>query len=229
MGLIIEDKLLRDKRFVFKDRAESGKELLRHLEAYRGKEVIVLAIPSGGLPVAAEISRGLGAVLDVMIVRKLQIPRNPEAGFGAISLSGESIMNTELLTELSLSEEQIARSKEKAMKEGRSRESTLRGRRPMPELARKAVILVDDGLATGYTMLAAIKEVKAKHPGRIVVAVPTGSVRSVDMVAREVDEIVCPNIREMPFAVADAFRNWYDVDEAEAVRLIQGANQSRSL
>ncbi len=225
MGLIIEDKLLRDKRFVFRDRAESGKKLLRHLELYRGKECIVLAIPSGGLPVAVEISRGLGAVLDVVIVRKLQIPRNPEAGFGAISLSGESILNTELLTDLSLSDEQIARSKEKAILEGRSRERTLRGDRPMSELAGKTAIVVDDGLASGYTMLAAIKEVKAKHPGRIVVTVPTGSARSVDMVAREVDEIVCLNIRGMPFAVADAYHNWYDVEEAEAVRLFRSGTE----
>ena len=225
MSKIIEDTRLRQKRFVFRDRAESGRELLRHLEEYRGKEAIVIAIPSGGLPVAAEIAKGLGAVLDVIIVRKLQTPRNPEAGFGAISLNGDTILNQELVDDLGLTEDQIDQAKEKALRDGRSRERLLRGDRSPPSLDNRVVILVDDGLASGYTMLAAILKAKADNPAKIIVAVPTGSDRSVELVAREVDELICLNIRGMPFAVADAYRNWYDVDEEEAVRVLRyGAN-----
>jgi putative phosphoribosyl transferase len=226
MGAIVEDKDLRQKRFVFRDRAESGRELLKYLEKYRGKELIVLAIPSGGLPVATEIANGLGAVLDIVIVRKLQIPQNPEAGFGALSLNGDTILNADLVADMALSEDQISKAKVNAMKEGRSRERALRGSRPSPELRGRGVILVDDGLASGYTMKAAIRKVKDEHPAFIVVAVPTGSDRSVKLVAKEVDEVVCLNVRGMPFAVADAFRNWYDVDEKEATRILHYGKRS---
>ncbi len=211
---------------MFRDRAESGRALLKHLEKYRGKRLIVLAIPSGGLPVAAEIANGLEAVLDIVIVRKLQTPQNPEAGFGALSLDGEAILNANLVADLALSEGQIDRAKVDAMKEGRSRERALRGSRPPPEVGGIGVILVDDGLASGYTMLAAVRKVRAGQPEFIVVAVPTGSDRSVELVAKEVDEVVCLNIRGMPFAVADAFRNWYDVDEEEAVRILRYGTRS---
>jgi putative phosphoribosyl transferase len=221
MGTIVEDKQLRQKRSIFKDRADPGQALLRHLEKFNGKEVIILAIPSGGLPIAAEIAKGLHATLDVVIVRKLRTPRNPEAGFGAISLSGDTILNEELVANLELSEEQIDQAKENALSEGRFRERILRGDRPPTKLADKLVIISDDGLASGYTMLAAIKGVKAEHPSKIIVAVPTGSDRSVDLVAKQADEVICLNIRSMPFAVADAYRNWYDVDQDEAVRLLR--------
>ena len=119
MGSIVEDRKLRDKRFVFKDRKDAGKALATALEAERGQGTIVLAIPSGGLPVAAEVAQSLDAPLDVVIVRKLHIPRNPEAGFGAISLEGDTILNADLVDDLGLTSEQIDRSKENAY-EGRA-------------------------------------------------------------------------------------------------------------
>jgi putative phosphoribosyl transferase len=226
MGSIVEDKQLRQRRSVFRDRAEAGRELLKHLEGYRGKDLIVLAIPSGGLPVAVEIAKGLGAALDIIIVRKLQTPLNPEAGFGAISLDGDMVLNNELVAELALTRQQMEKAKESAIREGRSREHALRKGRSLPSLKGRKVILVDDGLASGYTMLAAIRKVRTENPSSIVVAVPTGSDRSVEMVAREADEVVCLNIRGMPFAVADAYRNWYDVDEEEAVWIIRYGGQT---
>ena len=173
---------------------------------------------------AAELAKRLDVPLDIVIVRKLQTPRNPEAGFGAISLDREAVLNQELVDDLALSDWQIETAKENAMKEGRSRERALCGLRPALELNGKEVIIVDDGLATGYTMLAAIRSVRVGCPRRIVVAVPTGSNRSVDLVAYEADEVICLNIRGMPFAVADAYRNWYDVDEEEAVRVFRYGN-----
>ena len=224
MGAIFEDLKLRGKRSVFRDRAEAGKALAEYLGPHLGKDIIVLAVPSGGLPVAAELAKRLGVRLDIVIVRKLQTPRNPEAGFGAISLKGDMVLNQELVDDLALSDRQIETAKENALKEGRSRERALRGLRPASDLNGMEVIIVDDGLATGYTMLAAIRSVKIGCPRRIVVAVPTGSDRSVDMVAQEADEVICLNIRGMPFAVADAYRNWYDVDEEEAVRVVRYSN-----
>jgi len=224
MVKISEDAKLRGQRYVFRDRAEAGRALAEVLGPFPSLNSIVLAIPSGGLPVAAELAKRLDLRLDIVIVRKLQIPRNPEAGFGAISLGGDTVLNEELVRDLKLSEEQVGRAKENAMRDGRSRERVLRGLRPYPDLAGKNVILVDDGLATGYTMLAAIRAVRANHPAEIIVAVPTGSDRSVDLVAGDVEEVICLNIREMPFAVADAFRNWYDVDEEEAVAALRYGN-----
>lgn len=224
MGAIFEDRKLRGKRSVFRDRTEGGKALAEFLESRFSKQIIVLAIPSGGLPVAAEMAKRLDVRLDIVIVRKLQTPRNPEAGFGAISLNADTVLNQELVADLALSDRQIETAKENAMKEGRSRERALRRLRPAPDLNGIEVIIVDDGLATGYTMLAAIRSVKMGCPSRIVVAVPTGSERSVDLVAREADEVICLNIRGMPFAVADAYQNWYDVDEEEAVRVVRYSN-----
>jgi putative phosphoribosyl transferase len=225
MGAIIEDRMLRGRRSVFKDRKDAGKSLSVLLELYRGKDVKVLAIPSGGLPVAAEVAHALGAQLDIVIVRKLQIPRNPEAGFGAISLNGDTILNLELVAELGLTGDQIELAKENALREGRAREKALRGNGAPPVLAGSIAIVVDDGLASGYTMLAAIRAVRAGQPSKLIVAVPTGSERSVEMVAKEADEVVCLNIRGMPFAVADAYRTWYDVDEEEAVRVLRSGNR----
>jgi putative phosphoribosyl transferase len=216
MGKIVEDRQLRGRRSVFRDRAEAGRALSKRLEGCRDNDALILAIPSGGLPVAAEMAKLLGLGLDVVIVRKLQVPLNPEAGFGAISMKGETILNQELLADLDLSPDQIEKAKQRALREGRSRERALRGRKTSPTIQGRTVILVDDGLATGYTMLAAIKEVRTEQASKIIVAVPTGSDRSVELVAEEVDVVLCLNVRGMPFAVADAYRNWYDLTEEQA-------------
>ncbi len=197
--------------------------LVHHLHPYKGTNAIVLAIPSGGVPVGVEIANGLGLPMDVIIVRKLQIPFAPEAGFGAVDLSGGTILNDDLVSEIGLSGADIERAKKKALEAARSRDRALRGDRPFPSLHGKVVILVDDGLASGYTMLAAIKRAKNDRPERIVVAVPTGSRDTVNMIAGEVDDLICLNIRSPPFAVADAYRNWYDLTEEEALVVLRKA------
>jgi len=159
--------------------------------------------------------------MDLVIVRKLQIPYEPEAGFGAVSLSGHVILNRELVEGLGLTAEDIEAAKEKALAGARGRaEALLRGRRPQ-QLEGKTAVVVDDGLASGYTMLAAIKQVKGLGAERVVVAVPTGSERAVKMVGREADLTICLNIRTGPFAVADAYLNWYDLTEEEAISTFQ--------
>lgn len=222
MGRLIEEVSLRNKLHVFEDRTEAGSFLAGKLIQYRDSGGIVLGIPSGGVPVAHEIAAALHLPMDLMIVRKLQIPYNPEAGFGAMGPDGEIILNEALLAEPGLTEDEIREQAEKTFDVIKRRNQIFRGGRPFPPLKDRSVILVDDGLASGYTMLAAVRSVKRKTPEKIIVAVPTASGRTVELILPEVDELVCLNVRHgISFAVADAYRNWYDLSDGEVLSIIR--------
>jgi len=222
MAEIIEDKKLRNKVFVFKDRADAGRKLSDFLSDYKDSSSIVLAIPAGGVAVGKEIKDALSLPLDLSVVRKIQIPWNPEAGFGAINLDGYVIFNDELLRQLELPEKVIASQIEKTKETLVKRDELFRKGRDFPSLKNKTAILVDDGLASGYTMIAAIEYVKKRNPSKTVIAVPTGSHRTVKKIAPFVDVLYCLNIREgYPYAVAEAFRNWYDLSEEEVLNLLK--------
>lgn len=222
MGRLIEEVSLRNKLHVFEDRTEAGGLIAEKLVQYRDSGGIVLGIPSGGVPVAREIAVALHLPMDLMIVRKLQIPYNPEAGFGAMGLGGEIILNEGLLAQLGLTEDEIREQAEKTKEVIKRRDQVFRGGRPFPVLKDRIVILVDDGLASGYTMLAAVSFVKRNKPRKIIVAVPTASKRTVELVLPEVDELVCLNVRHgISFAVADAYRNWYDLSDVEVLSIIR--------
>lgn len=221
MNKLIEEISLRNKVHVFEDREEAGSLLAQKLIECKNSNAIVLAVPSGGVPVAKEIATALNLPLDLMMVRKMQIPYNPEAGFGAMNLDGEVILNEEMLNQLALSEEEIKEQEEKTKEVIKKRERIFRKGKLFPSLKDKVAILVDDGLASGYTMLAAIRFVKRRAPGKIVVAVPTASKSTVDFILPEVDELVCLNVRHgMFFAVADAYKNWYDLSDEEVLSII---------
>ncbi len=221
MGRLIEEISLRNKLHVFEDRIEAGSRLAGKLIQYRGSDGIVLAIPSGGVPVAHEIAASLHLPMDLMIVRKLQIPYNPEAGFGAMGLDGEIILNEGMLNQLGLTEDEIREQAEKTKEVIKRRNQVFRKGETFPSLKNRVVILVDDGLASGYTMLVAIRFVKRKSPEKIIVAVPTASGRTVELILPEVDELVCLNVRHgISFAVADAYRNWYDLSDEEVISII---------
>ena len=221
MGKLIEDRSLRDKFFVFKDRKEAGMLLSKSLSGYKSTGSIVLAIPSGGVSVAVEIARALILSLDVVIVRKIQIPFNPEAGFGAVEPDGKVIFNEELLRRLDLSEKEIERQINKTKDIIKRRNEIFRKGQDFPSIKNRKVIIVDDGLATGYTMLAAIDFVKRLEPQKIVVAVPTGSEKTVDTILTQVDELLCLNVRSRyTFAVAEAYENWYDLEDEEVISLL---------
>ncbi|MFA4935397.1 MAG: phosphoribosyltransferase family protein [Candidatus Methanoperedens sp.] len=221
MGRLIEEISLRNKLHVFEDRTEAGSLLAGKLIQYRDSGGIVLGIPSGGAPVAREIAAALNLSMDLMIVRKLQIPYNPEAGFGAMGLDGEIILNEGLLAQLGLTEDEIREQAKKTEEVIKRRNLIFRGGRPFPPLKDRSVILVDDGLASGYTMLAAVRSVKRKSPKKIIVAVPTASKRTVELILPEVDELICLNVRHgISFAVADAYRNWYDLSDEEVISII---------
>lgn len=170
---------------------------------------------------AREIAAALYLPMDLMIVRKLQIPYNPEAGFGAMGPDWKIILNEGLLDQLGLTEDEVRAQAEKTEEVIKMRDQVFRGGRPFPVLKDRIVILVDDGLASGYTMLAAVSFVKRNKPMKIIVAVPTASKRTVELVLPEVDELVCLNVRHgISFAVADAYRNWYDLSDADVLSII---------
>jgi putative phosphoribosyl transferase len=221
MGKLSDEPALRDRVQVFMDRAHAGRLLAERLLGYRDQKVHLFAIPAGGVPVAAEIGRGLALPLDLIIVRKIQLPYTTEAGFGALNPAGEAIFNEELLQRIHLSPEDIATQTDKTAAVIRRREEKLRGGRPYPELAGEPAIVVDDGLASGFTMRAAVQFLQRQGAGRIIVAVPTGSRRTVQDLLPIVDELLCLNVRSgWSFAVADAYQNWYDLEEEEVLEIM---------
>ncbi len=221
MRNLFEVKRLRNKRFVFADRADAGRQLSQLLSDCRSSNAIVLAIPSGGVPVGIEIRERWGFAFDLLIVRKVQIPWNTEAGFGAVNLDGEEVLNEELLRSVRVSEDVIFSQIEKTREILKNREAMFRRGRPFPDLKNKIAILVDDGLASGYSMMAGIRFVKKWDPSKIVIAVPTASYNALLRISPLVDALYCLNVREgYPYAVAEAYRSWHDLDDKEVLELL---------
>ncbi len=225
---LIEHAPYRNRSMLFDDRREAGRFLagmleqeLPHLE--RG---IVLAIPSGGVPVAQEVAEKLELPLDVCIVRKIQIPGNTEAGFGAMALDGTVFLNEELLSRLRLSQEDIRRQTAKVEGELAERDELYRGGRPQPDLEEAQVLLVDDGLASGYTMLAACAWARGKGAAHIVAAAPTAPAGTVRRISQDADLVVAAHMQDGgPFAVANAYRNWRDIPAEESARMLAEARR----
>ncbi|SNZ11372.1 Predicted phosphoribosyltransferase [Persephonella hydrogeniphila] len=226
MGKLIEDKTLHNKVYVFEDREEAGDKLSEFLKSIADKNSIVLAIPSGGVPVGVKIAKKLNIPFDLLLVKKITYPWNTEAGFGAVSIEGDYVLNEEAVKYSGLTEDTINSQKEKTIQILKHRDKTFRNNRPIPHITGKTVILVDDGLASGYTMLTAIKMVKRKKPKKIIVAVPTCSKSAIDSLLNEVDYIVCLNYRDFyPYAVADAYRNWYDLSDEDVLYYLKKAEE----
>ncbi|WP_456432401.1 phosphoribosyltransferase [Thermosulfuriphilus sp.] len=222
MALVFEDKRLRNQRGVFSDRQEAGKKLAQMLSPLKGSpKTLILAIPAGGVPVGLTIAQSLALPFELLIVRKLPVPENPEAGFGAVTIEGDLFLNEALVTRLKLSPEMIQKIAQDVQKELRQRNVLFRKGRPLPDLSGQTVILVDDGLASGLTMLAAASLVRRKGAQKVIVAIPTAPPQSIERLKALVDEIYCPNIREGPFfAVAEAYRSWHDLGHQEVLSLL---------
>jgi len=228
---IREIKEFRERRHVFADRLEAGQilGLMLQSEYDRIEEGMILAIPSGGVPVGIKVRDSLALPLDLLIVRKLQIPGNLEAGFGAMTLDGTVFFNETLLAQLRLSPAEIEAEKKRVGVELEKRNAMFREGRSFPDLTGKRVILVDDGLASGFTMLASVHMARKAEAREIVVAVPTAPRHSIDRILSVVDEIYCANIRTgLFFAVADAYRNWYDLSEKQVLDLLEAKNAPSS-
>ena len=203
------------------DRADAGRRLAARLAGYRGDAPIVLALPRGGVPVGAEVSRALGAPLDIFIARKLGAPGQPELGIGAVAQGGVLVLNERIVRALRLPEEHVRRAAEEELQEVRRRLRLLRGDRPEPEVRGRMVILVDDGLATGATARAAILALRERGPGRLVLAVPVCPPRTADLLLREVDELVFLDAPADFFAVGSYYEDFEQVSDEEVVRLLE--------
>lgn len=221
MGVLVEDQSLRDKEFVFEDREEGGRKLAEKLSDFKNMNTLILAVPSGGVPIGKEIQKALSCDFDLLIVRKAQIPWNTEAGFGAVNLDGDIVLNNHLLNMLRLSNGEIDSQITKTKEILKKRDMLFRKGKKFPALHGKHVIIADDGLASGFTMQAAIKYVKERKPAKIIVTVPTGLSDTVEKILQKVDTIVCLNVRSAyPYAVASAYRNWYDLTDFDVLRLL---------
>jgi predicted phosphoribosyltransferase len=219
MGTIADNPGLREKRFLFADRHDAGRQLGMFLPGLRDlRDPLVLAIPAGGVPVGIEVARALGAPFFPAVVRKIRIPGTTESGFGAVTWDGQVLINEPLRDALGLKEAEVKRAVAATRENVRERLARFAGNRDMPPLRGRTVILCDDGLASGFTMLAAVRAIRPGEPARIIVAVPTASASSANLVAREADTVICLNIRSgHTFAVADAYREWYDLDDSEVL------------
>jgi predicted phosphoribosyltransferase len=190
------------------------------LEEYRGSHALVMGIPAGGIAVAVEIARALCLPLDIAVVSKITLPWNSEAGYGAVAFDGTVMLNEELLSRLNLRKQEIQNGIKETGQKVVRRVTMFRGNRPLPDFKRP-VILVDDGLASGFTLRVAIKALRQAGATNVILAVPTAHSESVQTILREVEAIYCPNLRSGPsFAVADAYEQWSDLDEQEVKRIL---------
>lgn len=212
----------------FRNRTHAGQALAERLTGYAGRDdVIVLALPRGGVPVAFEVAQRLSAPLDVFIVRKLGSPGHEELAMGAIATGGVVVLNDDVVRALKIPEAGIERVAARERDELARREALYRGSRPAPDLRGRIVILVDDGLATGSTMRAAIAAVRTFQPSRLVVAVPTGARETCEDLRRDVDEVVCVTEPDHFYAVGMWYEDFTQTEDREVRDLLEAAGRER--
>jgi putative phosphoribosyl transferase len=206
----------------FADRRDAGKELASKLRAYAGRgDVVVLALPRGGVPVASEIAEALDARLDIFVVRKLGMPGHPELAMGAIASGGVRVLNDDVIDWYQIPNEAIEAVARQELAELERREREYRQGQPLTDLGGRTVILVDDGLATGSTMRAAVEAVRRLHPARVVVAVPVGARATCHEFADITDETVCARTPEPFSAVGLWYRDFSQTTDEEVRALLQ--------
>ncbi len=208
----------------FRDRTEAGRVLAAALTPYAGRpNLLVLALPRGGVPVGFEVARALHAPMDVMLVRKLGVPGHEELAMGAIASGGVRVVSEEVVRMLGIPDRVIAAVAAREQEELERRERLYREGRPPAEVWGRTLFLVDDGLATGSTMRAAVAALKAQHPERLVVAVPLGAPETCEMLRREVDDIVCARTPEPFHAVGLWYQDFSQTSDEEVGDLLRQA------
>jgi putative phosphoribosyl transferase len=213
---------------LFRDRADAGRQLFSRLGAYVGRpHLLVLGLPRGGIPVAYEVARGLAAPLDVFVVRKLGVPGQEELAMGAIATGGVRVVNADVVRALGISPDVLDRAAAEESRELARRETSYRGERSPPAVEGRTVILVDDGLATGSTMRAAVAALREQRPGRVVVAVPVAARATCEELQREVDEVVCHSTPE-PFLAVGRFYDDFEQTTDEEVRELLAAARAEA-
>jgi putative phosphoribosyl transferase len=228
MSNIFEELRFRDKVRVFDDRFHAGKLLAKKLGQYADRDdVYILAIPAGGVQVAVVVANRLNLPLDLAITRKIHVPWNKEAGFGAVSWNGLVLLNEPLVASLRLSQEDVRRCVAEEKEIIVRRLERFRGKKPFPDLNNKNIVVIDDGLASGFSMLTTVKTAKQDKIKELVVAVPTAPISAINLLRPYVDKIVCLNIRSGAFfAVADAYKNWYDLNDEDVIELLKSIGPS---
>ncbi|GAA3367247.1 phosphoribosyltransferase family protein [Streptomyces sannanensis] len=208
----------------YEDRAHAGQELADRLTAWVAEagltDIIVLALPRGGVPVAAAVARALGAPLDILVARKIGAPGQPEYGIGAMAGDDAPVFDQDALTALGLTEERLSVDVVRERTELRRREDLYRGGHPAADLRDRTVVLIDDGLATGITARAALRHLRRQHPARLVLAVPVGSRRAVDRLQSEADVVVC--LYQPPYfhAVGQWYADFEQLSDRDVLRLL---------
>jgi putative phosphoribosyl transferase len=224
MTMDMRDKL--SNQYAYRDRIDAGQKLAGLLKSYVGKDALILAIPRGGVPVAAEVARELKAELDVVVARKLGAPMQPELAIGAVTANGGLFLDEDALVEIGVSkdylEQEIARETEVA----RQREARFRNGRHPARVEGRTVIVVDDGLATGATMRAAVRSVAKRQPAKLVVAVPAGAREATIALRRETDEVVCPLTPEPFYAVGLYYADFAPVEDEEVEAILEQARSA---
>jgi putative phosphoribosyl transferase len=206
----------------FRDRIDAGRQLAARLSQYAGRDdLLVLGLPRGGLPVAAEVAKALHAPLDVYVVRKLGVPWHPELAMGAIASGGILVINEQVVNSFDISKEILNKAAESERHELERREKAYRGNRAPLDLARRLVILVDDGVATGSTMRAAVSAVHRQSPARVVVAVPTIAASTYRELLPLVDELVAVMVPEIFHAVGEWYENFEQTGDDEVRAILE--------
>ena len=208
---------------LFRDRVEAGARLAARLDPYRGARPLVLGVPRGGVPVADEVALQLDTELDVVVARKLGAPFSRELAIGAVTANGGCYLNQQLIDELGISDAYLEQVVAAETAEARRREERFRDGRPPVKVAGRTVLIVDDGLATGATVRAAVRSVRQRQPGQLVVAVPVGSREACAALRLEADAVVCLYEPDPFWAVGLYYRHFEAVEDAEVQHLLARA------
>lgn len=212
---------------MFKDRKQAGKRLAEALLKYKAEEPIILAIPRGGVPVAYEVALALDAPLDIIVVRKLGAPGQPELGIGAV-VDGDhpqGVLNEEIMAELAVSQNYLDREVARQLAEIRRRQEAYRGGRPSEKVEGRTVIVIDDGIATGGSMRAALRGVRRNNPKRLVMAVPVAPQETIDSLRPEVDDLVCLDTPEFFAAIGEFYDDFRQTSDKEVTDLLDAAQR----
>ncbi len=221
---------LRQKSGVFRDRRHAGQVLADMLHEWHDSKALVLAVPSGGLPVAVEVAGVLNLSLDVAVVSKILLPWTTEAGFGAVGFDGSVWINQDYVDSYRLDRSTIEQQTQVASRKVQRRVKLFRRDKPWPDLQHTPVIVVDDGIAAGSTLRVAVQALRNNGAVKIIVAVPTAHEESLGQIMHEIDALYCANIRSGPqFAVAFAYQHWDDVDETEAQKMLVSFQERKSI
>jgi putative phosphoribosyl transferase len=207
---------------VFENRYDAGRKLAEKLTEYAGKSVIVLGIPNGGVAVALGVALALDAELDLVISRKIPLPLSPEGGFGSVTDDGTTILDEDLIKQAGLTQQQITYQVSQVRSDIRHRSLLYHKDKPPLSITGRMVIIVDDGLASGYTMKAAIASLRHRKPDKIIAAVPVGPERVVNEIKGVADRVVtCVIGKENVFYVSDYYRYWQDITDAEVLHCLK--------